>query len=324
MQAAYIRKTGSFDEIQVGELPVPQISDTEVLIKVQAVAVNHVDTFVRSGGFKTELNYPAVIGRDAVGTIVTVGAQVDQFQVGQLVWTNSMGYAGRPGITSAFAAIPAARLFHVPAGVAPKQLVGAVHSAATAVILLQSILQVQPGETVLIEGAAGHVGTKLVQVAAAMQAQVLTTANPRDFDRLRAIGGIKCFDYHADFASLVAQARPSGVATIVDTSGKVPLATNLALLGLGGRIGLITAPVTNQFTFDVRQFYTQQQAIRGFVISHATLAQLQAAGKVLNQLMAQGKLLDDQLEVLPFSQAARAHQLLEEGQTKAKIVLIPD
>jgi len=295
-----------------------------VLIKVAAVAVDHVDTFVRSGGFKTALPLPAVIGRDAVGTVVAVGAQVTQFNHGQLVWTNSMGYAGRPGVTSTLAAIPAERLFPVPTGVDPRQLIGAVHSAATAAILLQSVLQLKAGETLLVEGAAGHVGTKLVQVATALGATVLATANPHDFARLAALGSYKSYDYHGDFAKLIAQEQATGIDAIVDTSGRVSLKTNLALLGVGGRIGLITAPKNNQFTFEVRQMYTRQQQIQGFVISHATLAQLQMAGKRVNQLMEQGKLLDDQLVVYPFSQAAQAHHLVETNQVKAKIILIPD
>lgn len=324
MQAAYITKTGSYQQIQVGDLPDPVIKPNEVLVKVQAVAVNHVDTFVRSGAFKTELSLPAVIGRDAVGTVQALGSAVTAFETGQLVWTNSMGYAGRPGVTSTLAAIPADRLFPVPVEVAPQQLIAAVHSAATAVILIKSVLKLHAGETVVIEGAAGHVGTKLVQVAHALGIQVLATMNRRDFDRVATLGSQQNYDYQGDFAAAMAQQYPQGVAGIIDTSGKVALQTNLNLLGLGGRIGLITAPTSNQFTFDVRQLYMQQQQIKGFVISHASLAQLQSAGTIVNQLMSQGRLLDDEYQVLPFSKAAQAHHWVETGHTKAKLILMPD
>ncbi|MFC6180825.1 NADPH:quinone reductase [Lactiplantibacillus daowaiensis] len=320
MQAAFITHTGGPEMIQVGQQPVPKIDATEVLIKVAAVAVNHVDTFVRSGGFKTAMTFPFVIGRDAVGTVVETGSAVTTIQVGDRVWTNSMGYDGRPGVTSDYAALPVERVFLAPAGVDDLPLIAAVHSAATATILLTAISVVKAGMTVLIEGAAGHVGTKLVQVAKAQGATVIATANPRDFERLTKLGADQVLDYHRDFAAAI----NTKVQTIVDTSGKVALTTNLALLAQGGTIALITAPANNQFTFNVREFYTQQQHLEGFVISHASLSQLQAAGKLLNQWFAQGRLLDDEIQVLPFSQASRAHQLVETNGTKARVVLVPD
>ncbi|MFC6164887.1 NADPH:quinone reductase [Lactiplantibacillus dongliensis] len=318
MQAAYIEQTGQPDVIKVGDLPQPTLRPTELLVKVTAVAVNHVDTFVRSGSFKTAMSLPFVIGRDAVGTVTAVGEQVTGFNVGDRIWTNSMGYDGRPGVTSEYAAIPAERAFLAPAGIDDLPLVAAVHSAATAAILLTDVSPVEPGQVVLIEGAAGHVGTKLVQIAQAKGAKVLATSNPRDFDRLKQLGAQQVLDYHADFASAIT----TPVQTIVDTSGKVDLKTNLSLLGLGGTVALITAPVTNQFTFDVREFYTQQQRIVGFVISHASLDQLQRAGQLLNQLFAQGLLLDDDLQVMPFTQAQRAHEIVEANQSKARLVLV--
>ena len=319
MQAAYIEQTGQPDMIKVGDLPQPTLRPTELLVKVTAVAVNHVDTFVRRGSFKTAMTLPFVIGRDAVGTVTAVGEQVSGFNVGDRIWTNSMGYDGRPGVTSAIAAIPAERAFLAPVGIDDLPLVAAVHSAATAAILLTDVSPVKPGQVVLIEGAAGHVGTKLVQIAHAKGAKVLATANSRDFDRLKQLGAQQVLDYHADFASAIT----TPVQTIVDTSGKVDLKTNLSLLGLGGTVALITAPVTNQFTFEVREFYTQQQRIVGFVISHASLDQLQRAGQLLNQLFAQGLLLDDDLQVMPFTQAKRAHEIVEANQTKARLVLVP-
>lgn len=79
MQAAYITQNGEAKDIKIGELPKPEITNDEVLIKVNAVAVNHVDTFVRSGSFKTDTNFPFVIGRDAVGQVEEVGADVTVF-----------------------------------------------------------------------------------------------------------------------------------------------------------------------------------------------------------------------------------------------------
>ena len=88
MQAAYITKNGSADDIIIGDLPKPIISANQVLIKVNAVAVNHVDTFVRSGAFQTDTDFPFVISRDAVGQVEEVGKDVTGFSKGNWVWTN--------------------------------------------------------------------------------------------------------------------------------------------------------------------------------------------------------------------------------------------
>lgn len=317
MRAAYIEQTGSINQIIIGELPRPKLTDSEVLVKTIAVSVNFVDTFVRAGGFKTKLTFPFVIGRDAVGTVVKVGTKVDNFKIGELVWTNSMGYDGRQGTTSEFVAVPKERLFAVPDGVDPVKLVASVHSSATAAILLGDILQVEPDHNLLVEGAAGHVGSKLVSLAKPLGLDVATTSNKRDFAKLTKQGVDSTYDYHQPISNIA-----KNFDYIVDTSGKVDLQANLDKLQLRGQVGLITAPSTNKFTFDVRQMYTSTKSIKGFVISHATLTQLQNAGHLLNKSFAAGELLDDKILQLPMEQAAKAQKMLVEGQTKNQKIIL--
>lgn len=317
MKAAYIEKTGQPDTIKIGSLPMPELGDDEVLVKVQAVAINPVDTLIRSGRYQTTLHFPFVIGRDAIGEVVKVGSAVSAFKVGDVVWTNSMGYDGRPGVTSEYAAIPATRLFHAPGSVSPTQLIAAVHSAATAAILLDDILQVKAKQSILIEGAAGHVGRKLVTLAKLKHLTVSTTSNVNDFATLRSLAADHCYDYQLPLNQL-----HESFDVIVDTSGQITLADNIAHLNLAGQIGLITVPKPSERQFDVRDFYTHSQSIKGFVMSHATLEQLQKTGQKLNRLFAKNLLLDDDLELLPMTEAAKGHQLLEQHQNgKKKLVL---
>lgn len=307
MKAAIFQQFGGPEVIEIADIDAPVLRANEVLVQVQAVSVNHVDTFVRSGGFKTALANPHVIGRDLVGVIRAVGQGVSGFQIGDLVWSNSMGYDGRSGATSELVAVPAERLYHVPEGVDAIQLVATVHSAATAAIVLTSVMHAKIGQTILVEGAAGHVGTKLVQIAAQMGLTVMTTSNQSDFKHLSALGSRQCIDYHQSVTDLM------NVDHIIDTSGKVSLQDNLNLLNQDGEVTLITAPTDNRSTFDVRAFYTSQKHINGFVISHATLAQLTAAAKIINHLVIKGTLLDDDYRILPVDQAAQAHADLEQG-----------
>lgn len=321
MQAAYINKNGDAQNIVIGELPKPIVSSNEVLIKVNAVSVNHVDTFVRSGSFKTKTNFPFVIGRDAVGQVEEVGKDVTGFSKGNWVWTNSMGYAGRQGVTSEYAAIPADRLFHVPENVEPTQLVASVHSSATAAIVLTNVFSAVSGSSILIEGAAGHVGTKFVQMAHIMGLKVVTTSNTKDFDLLDRLGSDEQLDYEKSLKKQFRKSPISKVDYVVDTSGKVSLADNLAVLKPNGHVCLITAPKSNQFKFDVQKFYTQSQTINGFVISNAPLGQIRQAAKFINRLMADGYLLEDGVLEKSYKDAAWAHEKLEKNAKKKKILL---
>lgn len=321
MRAAYITENGEAKDIKVGDLPKPEISKGEVLIKVNAVSVNHVDAFVRSGSFKTETNFPFVIGRDAVGQVEEVGADVTGFSKGNWVWTNSMGYAGRQGVTSEYAAIPATRLFHVPEKVEPTQLVASVHSSATAAIVLTKVFGAVSGSSILVEGAAGHVGTKFVQMAHIMGLKVVTTSNSSDFDLLDRLGSDERLDYGKSLKKQLAKADIQKVDYVVDTSGQVPLQDNLQALNPGGTVCLITAPKNNKFSFDVRKFYTQSKTISGSVISNAPLDQIQDAAKFINRLMADGYLLEDSVLEKSYEDAAWAHKKLEKNSKKKKILL---
>lgn len=316
MKAAYIEQTGSYEKIKVGDLPITEVKPLEILLKVDYVSVNHVDTFVRAGGFKTNMQYPFVIGRDAVGTIQKIGGEVTEFKVGDRVWTNSMGYDGRTGVTSEFVAVPTNRLFKAP-DVDERQLIASVHSSATAQILLSDILKVKSNKNILIEGAAGHVGTKLLQISKLLGLNITTTSNKRDFDRLKKIGSDELIDYHQEISDI-----DKLFDYVIDTSGKVDLNDNLNLLNLYGQIGMITAPKSNRFKFDVREFYTSSKSIRGFVISHASLEQLRGAGRVLNYSFENGQLLDDSVLELPLEKASEAHKMLEEGLDHGKRIVL--
>lgn len=272
MQAVTFEQLGGPEALRLREIDEPQLRANQVLVRVQAVAVDHVDTFVRSGAFQTALATPHVVGRDLVGTVLRVAAGVTKFAVGDLVWTNSAGYDAR-------------------------QLVAAVHSAATAAIVLQDVMQLTRGQAILIEVAAGNVGRKFIQLAHQLGAVVTTTSAARDFDRCRQLGSELTLDYHEPVASQCDRQFDH----IIDTSGKVPLQANLAALNQGGQVTLITAPADNHFTFDVRQFYMAQKQISGFVISHATDDQLARAAKWLNPQFAAGALLEDDLNCQPFA-----------------------
>ncbi|BCT74390.1 hypothetical protein SCMU_02320 [Sinomonas cyclohexanicum] len=160
MQAAFVRELGGTDRIEIGQLPVPEVGPTDVLVRMEASAVNHVDLFVRSGAYQTKTPFPFVIGRDLVGTVAAAGLGVVGFAPGDRVWTNSLGHAGRQGAFSEYAVVAEDRLYPLPDGVDPTAAAPVLHAAATAYMGLVREACLQPGETVFVAGGGGAVGAR--------------------------------------------------------------------------------------------------------------------------------------------------------------------
>lgn len=324
MQAAFIDRLGAASEIRIGELPVPALSADEVLVRIEAVAVDPVDVFVRSGAYPTDLPFPFVLGRDLAGTVTALGSEAVGFAVGDRVWANSMGHAGRQGASAQYAAVPAERLYPIPAGMDAVPLVASVHAAATAFLALHTHAQLRPGETVFIAGAAGNVGRAAVQIAVDAGARVVATASASDLDLVRTLGAAVAIDYRDPLLTeRLRGALPGGADVHLDTSGHHDLERAVALLAARGRIvlmaGLATRPV-----LPVGALYTRDGSILGFAISSATVAELADAAAAINRMLALGALTPPRIEELPLSAAPSAHARIEAGELHGvKLVLRP-
>ncbi len=117
MKAAYINETGPPENIICGELPAPRPAGPQCLIRVSAVAVNPIDTYVRGGMVPMKLTFPFVIGCDLAGSVVATGPEVKRFKPGDRVWGSNQGLLGRQGTFSEFAAVDEAWLYPTPGGV---------------------------------------------------------------------------------------------------------------------------------------------------------------------------------------------------------------
>lgn len=322
MRAAYIERLGPPEEIRFGELPDPRPGPTDVLVDVLATTVNPVDTFVRSGLFRTPLGLPFVIGRDLVGRVAVAGPGAPGFTAGDLVWSNSLGHGGRQGAAAELAAVPADRLYPLPAGVDPYEAVATVHPAATAHLALFIHGGLRTGETVLVEGAAGNVGSALVCMAAEAGARVLATASASDAAHCRRLGAGEVFDYRdPELAGRLSRAASDGVDVHLDTSGGNDLTSAVGLLAPRGRIVLLAGARTRP-VLPAGELYMKDGSVRGFVISHATSAELADAARSINRLLAAGRLRPRSLETLPLSAAADVHRRMESGELHGTRVVL--
>ena len=324
MNAAFIERCGPPGEIHHGRLPVPQPGPTDVLVRVEATAVNPVDTFVRSGAYPTRLSFPFVIGRDAVGVVVATDTAATGFVPGQRVWCNSLGHDGRQGAAAQYAVVPAQRLYPAPETADPEQLVAVLHPAATAALALHTHAGLSSGETVFITGGAGHVGAAATVLAARAGARVVVSASARDLDHCRELGADVALDHRDEhFADRLREALPDGADVQLDTSGVQDMTLAVDVLAPGGRIVLMSGMQARP-PLPVGPLYTRGGHIVGFAISNATVDELTRVAARINRLFAAGLLRARSVEALPLTGAARAHERLENGEARAtRLVLRP-
>lgn len=324
MSAAYICQRGSADAIRYGTIPIPAWGPTDVLVRVQAVAVNQVDTFVRSGAYATELSFPFIVGRDLVGTVAARGAGITDLEIGDPVWANSLGHGGRQGAAAEYAVVAAERLYRLPRVADPINAVALVHPAASAHLALVARGGLHAGETVLIAGGAGHVGRAATILAAHAGARIIATAGAEDLDICRSIGAHLALDYrHHDLHSRLQAAVDTGLNIYLDTSGKADLDLAIQLLSRGGRV-IVMAGLDQRPQLPIGALYTRDAHILGFAISNANTLELAQAAQRINQLLVDGSLRAHNIEELPLSAAARAHRRLENGTARGtRIILRP-
>lgn len=323
MQAAFIRDTGDVGQIEIGELPIPGPGPTDVLVRMAASAVNHVDLFVRSGAYPTHLPYPFVIGRDLVGTVAATGSGVAGFKAGDTVWTNSLGYDGRQGSFAGYAVVSADRLYHVPESVQPEQAAPVLHTAATAYLGLVREAQLRPGETLYVAGGAGGVGSSVIQLAVAMGAYVIASASARDAQWCRSLGAHVVLDYRDEtLVQKVADAAPDGVDIWWDTSGHYDFEATLPLLKQGARI-MAMAGMDATPRLPVGQLYTRDIRVCGFAMSNATVTDLAEAAKVINALLQDGRLRARVGQTYRLLQAAEAQKAMEDHTVRGRILIVP-
>ncbi|MBV6755887.1 NADPH:quinone reductase [Rhodococcus opacus] len=323
MRAAFIHRHDGPDSIEVGALPVPALGPADVLVKTAALAVNHVDTFVRSGAYRTNTPFPFIVGRDLVGTVAATGAGVTAFRPGDTVWCNSLGHDGRQGSFAEYASVPAERLYLLPDGVDPLDAVGVLHTAATAHIGLFREARLRPGETVYVAGAGGGVGSAVVQLAAFGGARVIASAAARDFEWCLSCGAQEVFDYDdPDLHRNIRQAAPDGVDVWWDNSGHNDFDAAIPLLNRAARV-IVMSGLGAHPRLPVGALYTRDASLHGFVISNASTSDLASAAGTINHLLAEKKLRARTGATLTLGETPHAHRQMESGASVHRILVVP-
>jgi NADPH:quinone reductase-like Zn-dependent oxidoreductase len=323
VKAAYITTLGSPDVITYGEMDRPVPGPTDVLVRVEAAAVDPVDTFVRSGAYRTPTPFPFVLGRDLVGTVADIGPGATGFAVGDRVWSHSMGHGGRQGVTAEYCVVGIDRLYHLPGDVDAARAVAVLHPVATAHLALFRHARLRPGETVLVIGGAGNVGRAATVLAARAGARVLAVARAETApDCLRA-GATAVVDHRdPDAAEQLRELTGDGVDVHLDTSGHQDLDAALALVGHGARVVLM-AGLSARPVLPVGAVYPRDVSLVGFAISNSSVDDLAGTARVINHGLADDAFPIPVTVELPLSRTAEAHRMIEAG-VRGRIVLRPE
>ena len=322
MRAAFFSEPGPADAIEVGELPVPVPGPGDALVAVEVAVVNPVDTLIRSGRWPTATPFPFVTGRDMIGTVVVAGAG-SGFSAGDRVWSNSLGHAGRQGPCAEYAVVSGDRLYPLPDDAEAAEAAAVFHSAATAFVGLHHRAGARAGQTLLVGGAAGGIGSALVRFASEAGLRVIATARPGDHARCREQGASEVFDFgDPGLANRILGVAPGGADIVWDTSGRMPLIAMASLTAVGGKIIVTAGAAPQPPETSLLPIFTRDISVIGFVISLATAPELAEAAQAINHHLTSGGLIMKAVGVMPLDKTAEAHALLESGRVPRVVIQV--
>ncbi|WP_285240841.1 NADP-dependent oxidoreductase [Pseudarthrobacter sp. MEB009] len=306
MKAITYSTYGNPDVLEYGEQPLPKVGPGMVLVKVKAASVNPVDWKIMSGGLDAvmDLQFPAIPGWDVAGVVESVGIDARQFMPGDEVIAYGRKDYVHGGSFAEYIALPERVLARKPETLNWNESAGLPLAGLTAYQVLNR-LGLKAGETVLIHGGSGGVGSLGIQIAAAVGAKVIATASEKNHDFLRSLGA-EPVAYGDGLADRVRALRPDGVDVVADFVGG-NLEATLAVLADGGRHASIADS-------DVEQHGGEWMWV------NPVGADLQK----LADLVDGEKLQVEVAEVFPLEKAADAFRSNMEGHTRGKIILAMD
>lgn len=310
MKALVATDYAPLDELTVAEVPPPEPGPGQVLIRVEAAALNPFDLRVATGELRHvfPVEHPVVLGMEATGVVEGRGEGVTGVAVGDEVVAFTFGVAG--SIAELTVAPVGPTLAARPSGVSPAEAAGIPVAAMTAAQLVD-VAGLAAGHSVLVVGATGGVGLFTVQLAARAGARVLATARPADADRVRALGADEVIDYGTVATATEARRlQPEGVDVVVElVRGGPDLAATAAAARPGGR--LVSPHPGGPETFD--------RGVSGtYIHVHPTPALLQS----LVDRVAGGELVSTVCRMYPFPEAAQAAADLRGVHTSGKVVVV--
>jgi NADPH2:quinone reductase len=319
MKGIVVREFGSPDVMKLEDVPEPVPGPGQVTIRVHAAGVNPVDTYIRAGAYARKPSLPYIPGTDVGGVVHAIGANVTRVRAGDRVYAHAVigGYA-EVALCEEWQAQP------LPKGVSFQQgaAIGVPYATAWRALLMRA--RARPGESVLVHGASGGVGTAAVQIARAHGMRVIGTAGTEEGSALVRNQGAHHVLNHRDADYL--QRVPSltggqGVDIVLEMLANVNLDRDLDALALHGRI--VVVGNRGRVEIDPRKAMSRDADVLGMTLFNATRAHLEEIHAGLVAGLDNGTLKPVIGKELPLAEAAKSHVAVMESGALGKIVLIP-
>lgn len=323
MRAVRASKPGGPEVLRIEDLPVPVPAPGEVLIAVAAAGLNRADTLQREGNYKLPSGASDVLGLEVSGTIAALGPGVPQFSVGDEVVAllSGGGYAEQ-------VAVPAGQVVIAPTGLDLVSAAALPEAMATVYSNLFVSTRVVPGETVLIHGGAGGIGTAAIQLVKAFGGTVAVTAGSREkLDAAADLGADILINYReVDFVQEIKNATGGrGADVILDVVGAKYLARNIDALNFSGRLAIIGLQGGATAELDIRSLMTKGASVVGTLLRPRPVQEKTAIMKALSKevwpLVTSGQVQVRVDATFPLAEAAAAHRYFDSGSHIGKVLL---
>ena len=323
MRAILATSPGGPETLTISDIERPAPGVGEVLIEIQAAGINRADVGQREGRYPPPPGISDILGLECSGHIAEIGAEVSGWSIGDpcVALLAGGGYAE-------YVAVPAGQVIAPPPGLNLTTAAGVVEVAATVVSNLD-LAALSSGETFLVHGGSGGIGSFAIPYAKSIGARVITTAGtPEKLAYCRKIGADVAIDYHDDWPAAVAEetsgAKP-GVDVILDVMGAKYLEKNVAALAIEGRLVVIGLQGGAKGTLNLGQLLSKRASVHATALRSRPASEKAVICRRLEEsvwpLFADGQLPEPTQQTLPFEEVARAHTLLESGESHGKLIL---
>ena len=344
MKAVVLRRHGEVGVLELADMPEPKVGAKDVLVRVKAVALNHLDVWVRRGIPGLTIDFPHILGSDIAGVVERTGPEVEDLQPGTEVLVNpglSCGHCERcllgedsfcrsyrilgehlNGGYAQFVSVPRQNILPRPTALTFAESACLPLTFLTAWTMLVRRAQLRPGETVLVQAAGSGVGSAAVQIAKLLGARVIATASTGEkLTRARQLGADHVINYlerDFDFVEEVKRITDRRLPEVVfEHVGGDTFEKSVACLPFGGRLVTCGATAGASVKLDLRVLFYKRLSLLG-----STMGSKGDLFQIL-RLVEEGRLRPVLDRPLPLEQAAAGHELLERRQQFGNVVLIP-
>lgn len=319
MKAIRVRETGGPEVLRLEELPTPRLGPGEVLVRLEAIGVNYIDTYKRKGLYPVPL--PFTLGEEGAGVVEQVGEGVVGVRPGDRV-----AFANVQGSYAEYQVVPAERLVPIPEGLDARLAAALLLQGMTVHYLLESTYPVRPGDQILVHAGAGGVGSLLIQWAKRKGATVYATASTEEKRALcRALGADYALPYEG-FAQAVKALSGGGVDVVYDGVGRETFQGSLEALRPRGMLVLFgqssgpVPPLDPQVLNRMGSLFLTRPTLHHYTQNRKEL--LWRAGEVF-RAAREGWLRVKIGAEFPLEKAREAHEALEGRRTVGKVLLVP-